>query len=70
VTGLKLKLTERDWLAVFRIRCKSKHGQTLTVAEHELISLAFDEDRKRYAAMDADVFDATVPVGSTAKARR
>jgi len=64
------KLTELEWLAVFRVRCKSKQGQTLSIADHALIDRAFVEDRKRYAAMDADVFDATVPVGSTAKARR
>lgn len=63
-------LTETEWLKVFRTRCKSKRGETLTPDEHVLIEKAFKQDQTRYAAMEPDVFDATVPVGSNAKWQR
>lgn len=47
-------LTEADWQAVFRARCKSKQGQGLTPEE-------------RYGAMEPGIFDATVPFGSTSR---
>jgi hypothetical protein len=65
-----VKLTDEQWREVFRLRCESKRGGRLNVSEQELVERAFKEDRGRYAAMEPDVFDATVPFGSTARARR
>jgi len=61
-------LSEADWARVFRIRCAVKQGQHISDGERALFVRASDPER--YAAMDADVFDATVPLGSTARARR
>ena len=66
----KRKLDAAEWSQVFRLRCRSKSGSHLSPEELDLCKAAMNEDPKRYSAMDADVFDATVPFGSGAKARR
>jgi hypothetical protein len=53
-----------DWVAVFEARCASKEGRTLSDEERVLCDAAFEADRARYAAMERDVFNATVPFGS------
>jgi hypothetical protein len=67
---MKKKLTETEWAKVFEARCRSKRGERLTDEERALVDRAFDTDQKRYGAMEPDVFDATVPFGSTVRARR
>lgn len=69
-TPKKRKLTEEEWRQVFETRCRSKRGQRLSDEEQSLVGAAFVSDEKRYGEMDADVFDATVPFGSTARAKR
>lgn len=64
------RLTEDDWRKVFEYRCRSKRGQLLSDEERALVDAAYTQNRKRYAAMEPDVFDATVPFGSRARARR
>ncbi len=66
----KRTLTEAEWRDVFKARCRSKRGERLTEEERTLTEAAFASDEKRYAAMEPDVFDATVPFGSGARARR
>lgn len=66
----KAKLTEAEWLRVFKIRCDCKRGAGLGPDERKLIERAMKEDRERYSAMDDDVFDATVPFGSNVRAKR
>lgn len=63
-------MTDDQWRDVFRLRCRAKRGETLDRAGHELLRRALREDPERYSALDADVFDATVPFGSGARARR
>jgi len=63
----KRKLTESEWSRVFTIRCKTKQGQAVSQEERDLVDAAFKSDKKRYGAMEPDVFDATVPFGSTTK---
>lgn len=65
-----IPLTVAEWREVFRVRCKSRRGDGMTEDERRLIGRAFAEDPRRYAGLDADVFDATVPAGSTARAKR
>ncbi len=65
-----MPLSDEKWAEVFRLRCKSKRGENLTAKEHRLVGRAFEEDSERYAKMSPDVFDATVPFGSVARARR
>jgi len=64
------KLTEAQWYKVFKLRCESKRGIELSSEERKLVDVAYKEDSKRYAAMEPDIFDATVPFGSCAKSRR
>ena len=66
----KRRLTEVEWSQVFDVRCRSKRGESTTAREQRLVNKAFEEDRARYAAMEADVFDATVPFGSNVKWKR
>jgi hypothetical protein len=66
----KNKLTDESWRKVFSIRCRSKQGQPIPSAELGLYGRAMREDPARYEAMGADVFEATVPFGSTVKAKR
>lgn len=61
------KLTEAEWSEVFRLRCRSKRGESLSPEERKLIERAWKTDRKRYGSMDADVFNATVPFGSSVR---
>lgn len=61
------KLTETDWQKVFAYRCKSKQGLGLSMEERALTDAAYKEDKERYAAMEPDVFDATVPAGSNVR---
>lgn len=64
------KLTEAEWGRVFDVRCRSKRGEALSDDDRALIGAAFASDKGRYAAMNGDVFDATVPAGSAARSRR
>jgi hypothetical protein len=64
------KLTDDQWREVFRIRCRCRRGDVTTVRELDLVGRAYKENHKRYSAMNEDVFDATVPFGSTVRARR
>lgn len=61
------RLTEEQWLEVFRQRCRSKRGEQLAPAERTLIDAAYRQDPDRYSEMEADVFNATVPFGSTTR---
>lgn len=61
------KLTEKDWQLVFKARCESKQGRALTPEARALVEAAWREDKERYAAMERDVFNATVPFGSTVR---
>lgn len=61
----KKKLTEDDWAKVFAARCQSKQGRPISKEDRVLVDAAWEEDPKRYGAMDPDVFNATVPFGST-----
>lgn len=61
------RLTEREWVEVFRLRCKSKSGGELTKVERALTEAAYRENEKRYARMEIDVFNATVPFGSSVR---
>ena len=65
----KRQLTEAEWSAVFAARCQSKQGRPISPTERTLCDAAFKSDKERYIAMAADVFDATVPFGSTARYR-
>ena len=61
------KLTEEEWRRVFQLRCRSKQGQDVAKADLALVAAAFRDDPKRYSTMEVDVFNATVPFGSTAR---
>lgn len=63
------KLTDENWRNVFSIRCRSKQGHPITPVVQSLCMQAIREDSIRYETMSADVFDATVPFGSTTKAK-
>ena len=65
----RARLTEHEWEEVFRARCLSKRGQRLTEAEQAWLDRAFREDPKRYSALDARVFNATVPFGSAKRVK-
>lgn len=64
-TVTKVPLSESEWARVFAARCNSKSGRGLSEDERALCFTALQSDRKRYVAMDAAVFNATVPVGSS-----
>jgi hypothetical protein len=64
------KLTEDEWRKVFHLRCRSKQGQELSKEDRALVDAAYNEDPERYGAMEPDVFDATVPFGSTVRWKR
>ena len=70
MTSKQVKLTEGSWRKVFLIRCRSKQGQLISPSELGLCVRAMHEDSQRYKTMNSDVFDATIPFGSTAKAKR
>jgi len=70
MSSRKRTLTKDDWHKVFGLRCRSKRGQRLSEDEQALVDAAYRQDVDRYAAMEPDVFDATVPFGSQARARR
>jgi hypothetical protein len=66
------KLTDKEWQLVFQLRCKSKQGseRALSKRERALVDRAFKEDEDKYGDMEIDVFNATVPFGSTVRRRR
>jgi hypothetical protein len=64
------KLTEEQWRVVFQLRCRSKQGQHLAQEDRELLAVAFNEDSKRYGAMEPDVFNTTAPFGSDVRWRK
>lgn len=64
---MRLKLTDVEWQKVFNLRCNSKRGYPLSEDEQALCERAHAEDPKRYGAMNADVFNETVPAGSNAR---
>ncbi len=59
----KRKPESVDWEKVFKLRCRSKRGCDLTVEEMLYCHAAIEEDMKRYASMDKDVWNATAPFG-------
>lgn len=63
------RLTDAQWRRVFELRCASKRGEVALRSEEDLalVTAAFEEDRERYAAMEVDIFNATVPFGSSAR---
>jgi hypothetical protein len=61
------KLTEEQWRRVFQLRCRSKQGQDVSQEDLALVYAAFHEDLERYSAMEVDVFNATVPFGSSVR---
>lgn len=61
------KLTEEEWRRVFQLRCRAKQGQAIAKEDLALIAAAFRDDLERYSAMEVDVFNATVPFGSTVR---
>ena len=63
----KRALTESEWTAVFSARCLSKRGFPLTDEQRDLCTRAHATDAKRYSAMTNDVFNTTVPFGSSAR---
>lgn len=63
----KCSLTEEEWVLVFELRCRSKNGLPPSDDERALLERAFSLDPERYSAMNADVFEATRPFGSSAK---
>ncbi len=65
----KRKLTTSQWHDVFRIRCRSKSGASLEAYELNLCKQAMGEDPKRYAEMDLEVFNATLPFGAAPRRR-
>ena len=62
-------LSAAEWEKVFRARCESKQGHFLTPEQQELVKAAWESDKKRYAALEPEVFNATVPFGSSARRR-
>ncbi len=64
------KLTEAEWREVFQLRCRSKQGLDLSKEGRALVDAAYNEDPERYGALEPDVFDATVPFGSTTQWKR
>jgi len=64
------KLSGAEWSHVFQLRCKSKSGGTLSASERALVEAAYQEDETRYGDMEIDVFNATVPFGSSVRRRR
>jgi len=52
---------------VFQLRCRSKQGQDVSQEDLALVYAAFHEDLERYSAMEVDVFNATVPFGSSVR---
>lgn len=65
------RLSDEEWREVFRLRCLSKRGTPdMSPESRRLVDRAYKEDPDRYKAMEADVFDATVPFGSDVRWRR
>ena len=62
-------LTEAEWSQVFALRCRTKQGQRISDEERALVDRAYRTDEKRYAALEPEVFNATVPFGSSARWR-
>lgn len=62
-----MRLTKAQWLEVFALRCRSKRGLPLSGAEQELVNVAYRQNPKRYGAMEPEIFNATVPFGSSAR---
>ena len=60
-------LTAAEWQLVFHLRCRAKQGQALSGDDNALLNRAFKEAPERYTALDVDVFNATVPVGSNVR---
>lgn len=61
------KLTEADWAKVFAARCQTKQGRPISDEERKLVDAAYKSDLKRYAAMEKEIFNATVPFGSNVR---
>jgi hypothetical protein len=61
------QLSDDDWARVFSARCQSKQGRPISDEDRRLCDAAYKSDGKRYAALDRDVFNATVPFGSSAR---
>lgn len=63
----KRVLSEAEWSRVFHLRCQGKQGRAITPEERALVDAAFEADPKRYAELESEVFNATVPFGSNVR---
>ncbi len=61
-------MTDAEWEAVFRLRCRSKRGERLSRDDQARCEAAYAVDPARYAAMNDSIFNETAPFG--AKVRR
>lgn len=60
----KKTLTEACWVRVFQLRCRNKRGEYLSPDDTAFLRRAWEEDRRRYNALDKPVFEATKPFGA------
>ena len=58
-----------DWDKVFELRCRSKRGMLITEGEQRLLDAAYKADRRRYGAMEREVFEQTRPFGAARRAQ-
>jgi hypothetical protein len=66
----KKALDAAQWERVFFLRCKSKRGESVTDEDQRLLVAAYRSDPGRYGDLNADVFNATVPIGSSVRYRK
>lgn len=63
------RVTEAEWREVFQLRCQSKRGHRLSAEELSLCERAMKQDRKRYVAMDDEIFEKTAPFGASLRSK-
>lgn len=59
--------TPEDARRCFRIRCRSKRGETMSREDSKFCTQMYKKFTEWYGAIEANIFNATVPFGSQAK---
>lgn len=59
------KMSEKNKLKLFRIKCRSKRGDYVSEEEHAFCREMFKKYRAEYGNDEKEIFENTKPFGST-----
>jgi hypothetical protein len=63
-------MNSKEKVKLFKIRCAGKRWEYVSKEDHRFCAAMFKKYPKEYGEMEVDVFNATVPFGSTVRRQK